>query len=77
MHAWAQAGAGLQELASLSRAFLLREKTFLCAEIGQFSTEKSMALTRALDRVARDKIDWWLDDPTFTSYRDYDADSSP
>lgn len=73
LHAWAQAGSGWADLAALSRSFLLRDKTFFCSEIGQLKTEQSMALTRALDREGRDKIDWWLDDPPFTSYKDYDA----
>lgn len=74
LHAWAQEQKpSLRKLAVLSRAFLVREKMFVCAEIGQLTTEQSMELARALDRLGHDKIDWWMDDPKFTSYKDYDA----
>lgn len=74
LHAWAAQTSGeLEELADLSRAFLLREKRFFCAEIGPVNTPQMMTLTRELDQVGQDRIDWWLDDPSFTSYKDYDA----
>jgi HD superfamily phosphohydrolase len=73
LHAWAQTTAITPKLAELSSSFLLRKKVFHCAEIGELKTPGSMALTRALDKLGQDKIDWFLDDPVFTSYRDYDA----
>lgn len=73
LHSWSQATEEAPALAELSRAFLLRRKIFECAEIGKVKTPQLMALTRRLDTLGTDRIDWFLDDPPFTSYKDYDA----
>lgn len=73
LHAWAAGAGASAELSKMSRAFLLREKLFACAEIRPPTTAESIRLTRALDGCGRENIDWLLDDPTFTSYKDYDA----
>jgi len=73
MHAWAMAGQSHAELKELSRAFLLREKVFLCAELGSWTTEQALRLSMGLGRAGRDGIDWLLDDPKFTSYKDFDS----
>lgn len=73
---WASAVGGdtdLKDLAHLSRSFLLRQKVFQCAEITLPNTTVSIRLSRDLDKCGRGDIDWLLDDPTFTSYKDYDA----
>ena len=57
----------------MSRAFLLREKIFECAEFDQPHMAQSMRLSQEMEAIGRKDIDWLLDDPTFTSYKDYDT----
>ena len=73
LHAWAMAGESNSELGELSRAFLLRQKMFRCAELGNWTTEQALRLSMGLGRAGRDGIDWLLDDPKFTSYKDFDS----
>ncbi len=73
LHAWATAGAEHTELAELSRAFLLRQKKFICADLGNLTMEKALRLSAGLNVSGREGIDWLLDDPKFTSYKDFDS----
>lgn len=70
---WATAADAGEDLAQLSRSFLLRDRVFRCAEIARPTTTQSIRLSRELDRHGRENVDWLLDDPNFTSYKDYDA----
>jgi len=63
----------LAQLAELSCCFLLRRKLFHCCELGQPRYEQMLKLSSDLSEAGRQNIDWLLDDPKFTSYRDYDS----
>lgn len=72
LHIWAAQG-DLADLAELSRGFLLRQKAFLCRELSDLTIEKTLRLSIGLNNAGRDGIDWILDDPKFTSYKDFDS----
>ncbi|NOS71517.1 MAG: HD domain-containing protein [Verrucomicrobia bacterium] len=73
MHVWAGAQAVNAELAERSRTFLLRQKAFICAELGNLSMEQILRLSVGLNQSGRPNIDWLLDDPKFTTYKDFDS----
>ena len=70
---WAGAAEVDPDLAELSRCFLLREKVFHCVEFERPNITDMMRLSLELSPHGRENMDWLLDDPTFTSYRDYDS----
>jgi HD superfamily phosphohydrolase len=73
LHSWLRRKNDVPELAELCRSFLEREKVFKCAELGQLSTAASMRLEKEMSSCGRESIDWLLDDPKFTSYKDFDS----
>lgn len=73
LHAWAGAKETNLELADLSRSFLLRQKSFHFCELGDLGITKTVQMTSGLNAAGRDGIDWLLDDPKFTSYKDFDS----
>ena len=76
LHVWANAKDISPELAGLSRSFLLREKVFLCHELGDMGNEvieKTLKLSVGLSKAGKENIDWRLEDPKFTSYKDFDS----
>ena len=72
-NAWAGAHATDPELSALSRAFLIREKSFQCCELRELTIDKTLRLSVGLSKAGREGVDWLLDDPKFTSYKDFDS----
>lgn len=73
LHTWAGAHKPDPELADLSRTFLLREKSFLCCELRELTIDKTLRMSVGLSQAGREGVDWLLDDPKFTSYKDFDS----
>jgi HD superfamily phosphohydrolase len=73
LHAWAGAKEVSQDLADYSRSFLLRQKLFHFCELGDLGITKTVRLISGLNPAGRNGVDWMLDDPKFTSYKDFDS----
>jgi hypothetical protein len=73
LHAWSAANDSQPILADLSRSFLLRKKSFHYCELGDLGITKTVRMTSGLNAAGRDGVDWLLDDPKFTSYKDFDS----
>lgn len=73
LHAWAGAKEVNPDLAEYSRSFLLRQKSFDFCELGELGITKTVRLTSGLNAAGREGMDWLLDDPKFTSYKDFDS----
>jgi len=73
LHAWAGATETQPVLADLSRSFLLRQKSFSFCELGNLGFSQTVRMIADLNKAGRDGVDWLLDDPQFTSYRDFDS----
>jgi HD superfamily phosphohydrolase len=73
LHAWAGARNTQPLLADLSRSFLLRQKSFFYSELGGLGIADTVRMTVGLNAAGREGVDWLLDDPKFTSYKDFDS----
>lgn len=73
MHAWSGATEADPELAEMSRNFLLRKKTFHCVELPDVGIECALRLSKGLSAAGREGRNWLLDEPKFTSYKDFDS----
>ncbi|PAW76939.1 MAG: hypothetical protein B9S32_13505 [Verrucomicrobia bacterium Tous-C9LFEB] len=71
LHAWASTNHGV--LGEMSRKFLLREKLFECVNLESISLSASIKLSKQAAEIGEENIFWLLDDPAFTSYKDFDA----
>jgi hypothetical protein len=60
-------------LAELARAFLRREKAFLCEELKPLRFTKSTNLEQELTKHGQKGMDWLLDEIPFNSYKDFGA----
>jgi HD superfamily phosphohydrolase len=71
---WSCANARQHEaLASLAKAFLRREKAFLCRELKPLGFTDSTNLEQELSKHGQRGVDWLLDEIPFNSYKDFGA----
>ncbi len=73
LQAWARGEGAVKKLAELSRAFLLREKMFLSANVGKLQFKQILSLTKELNAAGTENIDWLYDDAKFNAYKDFGA----
>jgi HD superfamily phosphohydrolase len=67
------AGASHKPLAGLARAFLRRQKVFLCQGLKPLGFTESTNLEQQLSKHGQKGVDWLLDEIPFNSYKDFGA----